>query len=44
MRTALEAIRKGAVEPEDMPHVETLYIMEQLDNLRKEWRMTYPEY
>lgn len=42
VRAAIEAIRKGAVEPEDMPHAETLRIMELLDNLRKEWGVTYP--
>lgn len=44
MRTTIEAIRKRVLEPKDIPHVETLYIMEQLDNLRKEWGVTYPEY
>ena len=39
---AMEAIRKGMIEPEDMPHAETLRIMELLDSLRKEWGVAYP--
>lgn len=42
VRTAIEAIRKGMIEPEDMPHAETLHIMELLDGLRREWGVTYP--
>ena len=38
----MEAIHKGVIEPEDMPHAETLRIMELLDSLRKEWGVTYP--
>ena len=39
---AMEAIRKGMIEPEDMPHAETLRIMGLLDSLRKEWGVAYP--
>lgn len=42
VRAAIEAIRKGMIEPEDMPHAETLHIMELLDGLRREWGVTYP--
>lgn len=42
VRAAIEAIRKGAVEPEDMPHAETLHIMGLLDGLRHEWGVVYP--
>lgn len=38
----MEAIRKGMIEPEDMPHAETLRIMGLLDSLRKEWGVAYP--
>ena len=41
---AMEAIRKGMIEPEDMPHAETLRIMGLLDSLRKEWGVAYPEF
>lgn len=39
---AMDAIRKGAIEPEDMPHSETLRIMGLLDDLRREWGVVYP--
>lgn len=42
VRAAIEAIRKRAVEPEDMPHAETLHIMGLLDALRQEWGVVYP--
>lgn len=42
VHAAMEAIRKGMIEPEDMPHAETLRIMELLDSLRKEWGVAYP--
>ena len=40
--SARKAIRKGMIEPEDMPHAETLRIMELLDSLRKEWGVIFP--
>ena len=37
-----DAIGKGLIEPPQMPHAETLFIMEMMDGLRKEWGVRYP--
>jgi len=37
-----EAIAQGLLEPLQMPHQETLYIMQFLDSLRREWGVRYP--
>ena len=37
-----DAIEAGLVEPPQMPLDETLYIMELMDGLRKEWGVHYP--
>ena len=39
---SIEAIEKGWLESPYMPHAETLRIMKQMDNLRKEWGVIYP--
>lgn len=39
---SMEAIRAGKIECADMPHEETLRIMRQMDELRKEWNVLYP--
>lgn len=39
---SFEAISKGQTEPDDMPHSETLRIMQLMDSLRKEWGVVYP--
>lgn len=39
---SIEAIEKGWLESPYMPHAETLRIMRQMDNLRKEWGVIYP--
>lgn len=39
---AAEAIRQGAIEPDSMPHAETLRVMRMLDSLRKEWGIRFP--
>lgn len=39
---SIEAIEKGWLESPYMPHDETLRIMKQMDNLRKEWGVIYP--
>ncbi len=38
----VEALRKGALECEQMPHEETLRGMEILDEIRAQWGMKYP--
>ncbi len=37
-----DAIREGLSEPREMPLDETLYIMDLMDSLRKEWGVRYP--
>ncbi len=37
-----DAIAAGLIEPPQMPLDETLYIMELMDGLRKEWDVRYP--
>lgn len=37
-----DAIAEGLLEPPQMPWKEILYIMELMDNLRKEWGVRYP--
>ncbi len=39
---SIEAIRSGKIECSDMPHEETIRIMRQMDELRKEWNVRYP--
>ena len=39
---SIEAIEKGWLESPYMPHAETLRIMRQMDNLRKEWGVVHP--
>ncbi len=37
-----EALIKGLLEPREMPHEETLYIMQLMDDLRMKWGVHYP--
>ena len=37
-----KALMEGRLEPVEMPHVETLYMMELMDGLRKKWGVHYP--
>ena len=36
------AMATGLIEPTRMPHAETLFLMELMDSLRKEWGVRYP--
>ena len=36
------ALAEGLLEPREMPHAETLYIMQLMDNLRQKWDVRYP--
>lgn len=38
----IRAMETGALECEEMPHRETIEIMEQMDRLRREWGVVYP--
>ena len=37
-----QAIEEGLLEPREMPHTETLYIMQLMDSLRRKWGVRYP--
>lgn len=37
-----KALAEGLLEPVEMPHVETLYIMQVMDDLRRKWGVRYP--
>jgi hypothetical protein len=38
----MKCIREGLLESPMMPHEETISIMKQMDDLRKEWGVEYP--
>ena len=40
--TCRKALADGLLEPREMPHQETLYIMQLMDQLRAEWGVRYP--
>lgn len=42
VEAACAAIRAGKLECEEMPHRQTIAMMEQMDALRKAWGMRYP--
>lgn len=37
-----QALIDGLLEPREMPHAETLYIMQLMDDLRQKWGVRYP--
>jgi predicted dehydrogenase len=37
-----QALIEGLQEPREMPHKETLYIMQLMDSLRQKWDVRYP--
>ena len=39
---AEKALIDGLKEPREMPHAETLYMMQLMDNLRRKWGVRYP--
>ena len=42
VRASMKAIREGKLECMEMPHEESIRIMEQMDGLRKDWGIEYP--
>ena len=42
VRASMKAIREGKLECIEMPHEESIRIMEQMDGLRKDWGIEYP--
>ncbi len=37
-----QALMEGLLEPSEMPHEETLYVMQLMDGLRRKWGVRYP--
>lgn len=37
-----QAMEQGLIEPPQMPHYETLYVMQMMDDLRRQWNVRYP--
>ena len=37
-----DALAEGRLEPREMPHAETLYVMQLMDGLRRKWDVRYP--
>ena len=37
-----KGLMEGLLEPKEMPHEETLYIMQLMDDLRQQWGVHYP--
>lgn len=42
-REAVSCIAAGKLEPDSMPHGDTLEVMEMMDTLRKRWGVVYPQ-
>ena len=42
VQASIDAIREGKIETPYMPHMETLHIMQMLDDLRSEWGVRFP--
>lgn len=43
VRASIEALEKGRIETEDMPHAETIRVMHLLDGLRRTWGIHFPD-
>jgi predicted dehydrogenase len=42
VRACIRALQEGRLECEEMPHAETIRVMQLMDSLRKEWGVIYP--
>ena len=42
VRACMKALETGAIECPEMPHSETIRIMEIMDSLREKWGVRYP--
>ena len=38
----MKALETGALECPEMPHAQTIHMMEVMDALRAQWNMVYP--
>lgn len=43
IKEAIRCIQKGLLETPILPHEETLSVLNQMDGLRKEWNLIYPQ-
>ena len=42
VQAAMRAIKEGQIECPEMPHYETLFMMQLMDNIRAAWNLKYP--
>lgn len=42
VRSAMKAIREGSLECPEIPHAESVFMMELMDRLRADWEIRYP--
>ena len=42
IQSAMKAIKEGRIECPEMPHYETLFMMQLMDNIRAAWNLKYP--
>ena len=42
-REAVRCIGEGKIQPDSMPHGDTLEVMELMDSLRRQWGVVYPQ-
>ena len=42
MEACLRALDRGEIECPEMPHAETIRVMEIMDELRSQWGVKYP--
>ena len=42
VEAAVRAVREGKTECKEMPHKESIFMMELMDRLRREWGIIYP--
>ena len=42
VRASMKAIREGKLECEEIPHAESIVMMELMDQLRADWGIRYP--
>ena len=43
VRACMKALQEGRIECPEMPHAETIRIMEIMDELRRRWGVVYPQ-
>lgn len=43
IRACIEAVKEGKLESEYMPLSETVFVMEVMDDIRRQWKMAFPQ-